>query len=159
MGEKGTAGSGISAYGGLYHDGQQQLDLTTPEAYEPIAMNAAMPARSMAANANSALTIQEAGDYEVSYDVAVQANTPSTLRVAVRNNGVVLLETQDTQRLLQGGDTSLYVGRFSAQAIVNLVPGDNLELAIAAVAGVSGNIEVATSGYANTTLIVKKLSE
>ena len=159
MGEKGIAGSETFAYGGLYHDGEQQLALTAPDVYEPMQLNMAMPTRGVIANTNGMLSIQEPGDYEISYDVAAQANTTSTLRVAVRKNGAVLPETQDTQRLLQGGDTSLYVGRFSAQAIVNLASGDNLELVIAAVGGVSGDIRVTTGGYANTTLIVKKLSE
>ena len=71
----------------------------------------------------------------------------------------MLPETQDTQRLLQGGDTTLYVGRFDSQVLVNLMPGDRLDLAIAATGQVNGNINVTTGGYANTTLIVKRLSE
>ena len=158
MGEPGKDASTTAVYGGLYHDGQQLLTLTAPETYEAIAMNTAMPAQGMGVNV-STLTIQEPGNYEVSYDVSAQANTDSTLRVAVRNNGTVLPETQDTQRLLRGGDTSLYVGRFTSQALVSLAPGDNLDLAIAAVGQVSGDITVTTNGYANTALIVKRLSE
>lgn len=159
MGEPGKDGSAIAAYGGLYQNGTQQLTLTTPDAYQPFSMNTAMPARGVVASTDGSLSIQEPGDYEVSYDVAVQASTAGTLRVAVRRNGAVLPETQDTQRLLQGGDTTLYVGRFDSQALVNLMPGDRLDLAIAATGQVNGNINVTTGGYANTTLIVKRLSE
>ncbi len=159
MGEPGKEASAVSAYGGLYQDAQQQLTLTAADTYEPISMNTAMPAQGIAASANGTLSIQEPGDYEVSYNVSVQANAPSTLRVAVRNNGTVLPETQDTQRLLQGSDTSLYIGRFASQALVRLAAGDTLDLAIAAADQVSGDINVTTGGYANTALVVKRLSK
>ena len=125
--------------------------------YVQIQLNQTMPLRNVTASANT-LTITQAGDYEINYNVLMTASRAVDVAVAVRNNGTVILQTRGSQSLAIDNTTTIsYDGRLSASTILSLAAGSVLDLAIAAINTLPTGLDAAINGYANATLSVKKL--
>ena len=102
------------------------------------------------------MTVQQTGNYEVSYHVRIGANAPVTIALAVRSNETVLPQTESTWTLTEN---SSYTTNAAASAIVPLTAGRSLDLAASITSALPGNLRVTLGGNANTMFTVKKLSQ
>lgn len=156
-GPQGPAG-GASAYGGLYQAGTQLVTFPAADTYVQVRLNTPMPMKDVSSSAANSLTIQQAGDYEINYNVLLSTSQAADVGIGVRRNGVILAQTRGSQTLAVDSTTTIsYDGRLSASTIVTLAAGDVLDLAIQVIRTLPANLDAAINGYANAALSVKKL--
>lgn len=147
----------LSAYGGLFNTAVQPLTFTAVNTYIPLVLNTIMPIKNVTTSGNS-LVINETGDYEINYNVLVNASASVDMAVAVRNNGAVIASTRGTQTLTYSADTGLtHDGLFSGSVIVTLSAGAVLDLAISVINTLPTGLEAVVNNYANSTLSIKRL--
>ncbi len=139
--------NGLNAYGGIYSNTPQTLDLSIGGT-TVVPMPNAMPALNVT-NAANALTVAQAGDYEIEFKLNASASLGAAVTVAVRRNGTNIPSTVLTRTLAIGTET-IYQGN----TIVTLTAGDVIDLAISALLALS----VTLGGGTNATLSVKKLN-
>ena len=158
-GPSGTSASGLSAYGGLYHSGTQLVFFTAADTEVQISLNTAMPLYNVTAGGNNTLTVQQAGDYEITYQILLNTSSAVTAAVAVRRNGTAIASTRGSQTMAIDDTTSLaYDGRLSCDAIVSLAAGDVLDLTISILRTLPSGLDAVINGNANASLTVKKLN-
>ena len=154
----GTAGNGLAAYGGLYNATTQLLFFTQADTYLPVSLNTPMSARNVAYPAANSLMVAEPGDYEINYNVLLNANKAVDAAIGVRRNGAIIQQTRGSQTLSADGSTGLtFDARLSCSTIVTLAANDVLDLAIAILRTLPANLDAIINGNANATLTVKKL--
>lgn len=147
----------LSAYGGLYNTAVQPLTFTAVNTYIPLTLNMIMPIKNVTVSGNT-LTINEAGDYEINYNVLVSASASVDMAVTVRNNGAVIPSTRGSQTLTYSAEAGLtHDGLFSGSAIVTLAAGDVLDIAISVINTLPTGLDAVVNNYANSTLSVKRL--
>lgn len=158
QGEPGADGENVlSAYGGLYNTAVQPLTFTAVNTYIPLALNMIMPIKNVTVTGNT-LVINEAGDYEINYNVLVNASASVDMAVTVRSNGAVIPSTRGTQTLTYSAETGLtHDGLFSGSAIVTLAAGDVIDIAISVINTLPTGLNAVVNNYANSTLSVKRL--
>ena len=115
----------MEAYSGRYSTAAQNFETVT-ETPTTVTMPSIMPTLNVntAANAN-ALTITNAGDYELTYNVAAFVNNAGNLTLAVRNNGTVIPQTAQTLTLTANNDKT-----FVNSVIVTLAAGDVIDVSL-----------------------------
>lgn len=147
----------LSAYGGLFNTAVQPLTFTAVDAYIPLALNMIMPIKNVTVSGNT-LVLNEAGDYEINYNVLVSASASVDMAVAVRNNGAVIPSTRGTQTLSYSAEAGLTRdGRFSGSAIVTLPAGAVLDIAVSVINTLPTGLTAQVNNYANATLSIKML--
>lgn len=147
----------LSAYGGLFNTAVQPLTFTAVDAYIPLALNMIMSIKNVTVSGNT-LVLNEAGDYEINYNVLVSASASVDMAVAVRNNGAVIPSTRGTQTLSYSAEAGLTRdGRFSGSAIVTLPAGAVLDIAISLINTLPTGLTAQVNNYANATLSIKRL--
>lgn len=157
-GPTGPSAGGPAVYGGRYNSGSQLLFFTQADAYIPIALNTTMPAQGVSYPGANTLTVTEAGDYEINYNILLNTSEPVTAAAAVRRNGTVIQQTRGSQTMATDDTTGIsYDGRLSCSTIVTLEAGDVLDLAASIVRTLPANLDAVVNGLANATLTVKKL--
>ena len=135
------------------------MTFAAADSYVQVQLNTAMPSLGVTGNANNTLTIQEAGDYEIAYNLLMSGNAAATMAAAVRNNGSVLQQSRGAQTLSVDGTAALsHDARLSASTVASLPAGSTLDLALSVVNTLPAGFTVLLNGYANATLTVKKLS-
>ena len=115
----------MEAYSGRYSTAAQNFEAVTGTP-TTVTMPSIMPTLNVntAANAN-ALTITNAGDYELTYNVAAGVNNAGNLTLAVRNNGTVIPQTAQTLTLTANNDKT-----FGNSVIVTLAAGDVIDVSL-----------------------------
>ncbi len=159
-GPTGPSGSVLtSAYGGLYHPRVQFIVFPAVNSEVVISLSNALPSQNVMPNTNNTLTINESGDYEITYNILLSTSQPCNVAVAVRQNGTVLLPTRGSQTLALDSTTTIsYDGRLSATSIVTLNSGDVLDLVISILNTLPNDLDAIINNNANATLTVRKLS-
>lgn len=158
QGQPGTTTSGLTAYGGLYQASTQLVFFTAVGSYVQVRLNTAMPSYRVTPNSDNTITIQESGDYEISYNVLLSTSQAADAAIAVRNNGVIIPATRGSQTLAVDSTTTIsFDGRLSGNTIVTLPAGSILDLAVAIINTLPANLDAAINGNINATLLVKKL--
>lgn len=158
QGVPGTDGENVlSAYGGLFNTAVQPLTFTAVNTYIPLTLNMIMPIKNVTVSGNT-LVLNEAGDYEINYNVLVSASASVDMAVAVRSNGAVIPSTRGTQTLTYSAEAGLtHDGLFSGSAIVTLPAGAVLDIAISVINTLPTGLDAVVNNYANSTLSVKRL--
>lgn len=158
QGEPGADGESVlSAYGGLYNTAVQPLTFTAINTYVPLSLNMIMPIKNVTVSGNT-LVINEAGDYEINYNVLVSASASVDMAVTVRSNGTVIPSTRGSQTLTYSAETGLtHDGLFSGSVIVTLSAGDVIDVAISVINTLPTGLTAQVNNYANSTLSVKRL--
>lgn len=158
QGVPGTDGENVlSAYGGLFNTAVQPLTFTAVNTYIPLTLNMIMPIKNVTVSGNT-LVLNEAGDYEINYNVLVSASASVDMAVAVRSNGAVIPSTRGTQTLTYSAEAGLtHDGLFSGSAIVTLPAGAVLDIAISVINTLPTGLDAVANNYANSTLSVKRL--
>lgn len=158
QGVPGTDGENVlSAYGGLFNTAVQPLTFTAVNTYIPLTLNMIMPIKNVTVSGNT-LVLNEAGDYEINYNVLVSASASVDIAVAVRSNGAVIPSTRGTQTLTYSAEAGLtHDGLFSGSAIVTLPAGAVLDIAISVINTLPTGLDAVVNNYANSTLSVKRL--
>lgn len=147
----------LSAYGGLYNTVVQPLTFTAVNTYVPLSLNMIMPIKNVTVTGNT-LVINEAGDYEINYNVLVSASAAVDMAVTVRSNGAVIPSTRGSQTLAYSTETGLtHDGLFSGSAIVTLAAGDVIDIAISVINTLPTGLDAVVNNYANSTLSIKRL--
>lgn len=151
------APASLMAYGGGYNSATQLVNFTAADTYLQVQLNSALPASNVTKSGNI-LTVAETGDYEVSYNVLINASQAVDIGIAVRRNNVVIPATQGAQTLAIDNSTTIsYDGRLSANTIVSLTAGDSLDLVIQVLRTLPANLDAIINGNANATLKVRKI--
>ena len=146
QGPTGPAG-GIAAFGGLYNDSTDDIEIKIGEQTK-LPLPNEMPNANITYNNNS-IEILESGIYEINYFSSVTVSISANVTLAVRKNGENIPAAILT-RSLSIGSSPIYSG----SVIVELDASDILDLAISSGLGIDVNLP---SGV-NTTLSVKKIS-
>ena len=116
-----------------------------------------MPLENVTA-AGNVLTITEAGNYEINYNLLVNANEAATVEAYVRNANTEIAATSVSQTLLLEQTTTVgYNARLTATTIVALTAGATLDLALEVTGTLPGGLTLTIDGEGNATLSVKKL--
>jgi hypothetical protein len=92
--------------------------------------------------------VSQAGDYEIIYDVRGVPAATGTMTLTVQDNGVAIPATVITHAVTAGAQTA-----FSGDAIVPLLPGDAIGLAVSS--SVANALQI--SPNVGVTLTLKKL--
>ena len=97
-------------------------------------------------------------NYEINYNVLLNANKAVDAAIGVRRNGAIIQQTRGSQTLSADGSTGLtFDARLSCSTIVTLAANDVLDLAIAILRTLPANLDAIINGNANATRTVKKL--
>ena len=156
-GPAGTSNAGLAAYGGLYNSSTQLPAFTAVNAYVQLQLTTPMPLKNVTASANQ-LTIQNEGDYEINYNLLINANRAVDILAVVRNNGTPITQTRAAQTLAIDNTTALtYDGRLNCSTIVHLAAGSVLDLALTVLNTLPAGLNAVVNGNANTTLSVKRI--
>ena len=139
---------GLNAYGGRYNTGAQTISISIGTATQ-IPLNETMPNLNTTYATANAITVTQAGTYEINYYSNMTAAVATTITTAVRNNGTNIPSTV-ISRALSIGVGSIYSG----SVIVTLPAGAVIDLAMTALLAVG----VSLSSGVNATLSVKKLN-
>ena len=124
-GPTGPAGTGLSAYGGRYSTTDQTFTTTTGTPTQ-IELPNVMPSLDIDNTTNpNALTITEAGDYELTYNTLAEVDNDGNLTLAIRNNGTNIPGTVQTLTLTANESES-----FGGSTIVTLPAGSVIDLAL-----------------------------
>lgn len=158
-GPTGPTGSAIGVYGGLYNSSSQLVFFTAADTYVKLNLNTALPSNQVTPNANSTITVNETGTYEINYNILMSTSAAVDVSAAVRNNGTVIPQTRGSQTLAIDDTTNLaYDGRLSCSTIVNLTAGDILDLVVLVLRTLPTGLDAAVNGNANCTLTIKKIN-
>ncbi len=158
-GPTGPTGSAIGVYGGLYNSSSQLVFFTAADTYVKLNLNTALPSNQVTPNANSTITVNETGTYEINYNILMSTSAAVDVSAAVRNNGTVIPQTRGSQTLAIDDTTTLaYDGRLSCSTIVNLTAGDILDLVVLVLRTLPTGLDAAVNGNANCTLTIKKIN-
>lgn len=150
LGPTGPTGpmSGLEAYGGMYNDEPQIIDIIVAGT-EQVSFNNEMPLLNTSVTDN-AITVNEAGIYEINWNLIGTASVGILTTFAIRNNGVNIEETVFSS-ILEASAVSIYSG----SVIVTLAAGDVIDMAISALLELSLTLAEGT----NATLSVKKIGD
>ena len=109
-------------------------------------------------DATNALTVDEAGDYEISYNVDLTGTAEQTYQVTARQNtnNITQSITQNTSMVTTTGGGS-WNASFTNSCIVTLSASDSIDLAITTTVAPSGTTTVQANG--SCVLVVKKLND
>lgn len=124
-GPTGPSGTGLDAYGGRYSTTAQDFTTTTGTPIQvelPTTMTSSFV--DTATNPN-ALTITNAGNYELTYNVLAEVDNAGNLTLAIRNNGTDVPGSIQTLTLTANESES-----FGGSIIIPLVAGDIIDLAL-----------------------------
>ena len=124
-GPTGPAGTGLDAYGGRYSTIDQTFT-TTAGTPTQIELANVMPTLDIDVTTNpNALTIIDAGDYELTYNALAEVDNAGNLTLAVRNNGTNIPGTVQTLTLTANESES-----FGGSIVVTLTAGSIIDLAL-----------------------------
>lgn len=124
-GPTGPAGTGLDAYGGRYSTIDQTFT-TTAGTPTQIELANAMPTLDIDITTNTnALTINDAGDYELTYNALAEVDNAGNLTLAIRNNGTNIPGTVQTLTLTANESES-----FGGSIVVTLTAGSIIDLAL-----------------------------
>ena len=158
-GETGPTGAtinGLAAYGGLYNNASQTPTLTTANNYTQVELNTEMPLLNTTTATNQ-ITVQQAGDYEISFHIGLTSTLELTFNVTARNNTTPIDSSTIEQTALETATGGTFVVDVANSVIVTLAENDVIDLAIAATTDPSSaTVTVLENGDA--TLVVKKLN-
>lgn len=158
-GPTGPTGSAIGVYGGLYNSSSQLVFFTAADTYVKLNLNTALPSNQVTPNADSTITVNETGTYEINYNILMSTSAAVDVSAAVRDNGTVIPQTRGSQTLAIDDTTNLaYDGRLSCSTIVNLTAGDILDLVVLVLRTLPTGLDAAVNGNANCTLTIKKIN-
>lgn len=143
QGPTGPAG-GILAYGGIYSNDDQHVDLLISGSPVQIELESTMPSFNISYSTPNCITIVDAGIYEISYRANV-STTGASVTLNIRNNGESIPETVITRTITQ------YI--FNNSIIMRLEANSVLDMVVSSTLGVNINL----NGANNASIIVKKL--
>ena len=124
-GPTGPAGTGLDAYGGRYSTIDQTFTTTTGTPTQ-IELANVMPSLDIDITTNpNALTITDAGDYELTYNALAEVDNAGNLTLAIRNNGTNIPGTVQTLTLTANESES-----FGGSIVVTLTAGSIIDLAL-----------------------------
>lgn len=125
IGPTGPAGTGLDAYGGRYSTIDQTFT-TTAGTPTQIELANVMPTLDIDETSNpNALTIIDAGDYELTYNALAEVDNAGNLTLAIRNNGTNIPGTVQTLTLTANESES-----FGGSIVVTLTAGSIIDLAL-----------------------------
>ena len=125
IGPTGPSGTGLDAYGGRYSTIDQTFT-TTAGTPTQIELANVMPTLDIDVTTNpNALTIIDAGDYELTYNALAEVDNAGNLTLAIRNNGTNIPGTVQTLTLTANESES-----FGGSIIVTLAAGSIIDLAL-----------------------------
>ena len=141
------AANGLNAYGGLYSTGEQ--DFTTTEGTPTqVTLDTTMPELNVDSTTNdNAITITDAGDYEITYNVLAELDNAGDLTLAVRNSGANIPGTVQSLTLTANESES-----FGGSVIVTLATGAIIDLAL------TSDVDETDGTVNQASLTVKKLN-
>lgn len=149
------ASAGLAAYGGKYQAGTQPLLFTQPDTYIQIQLNTQLPSSNVTYPSANSITIQQSGDYEIHYNILFTANQTANIAIGVRQNGVIIPQTRETQAIgIEPEPNPSYNGKFSVNTIAALRQNDTVDLAVAVLRALPDNLDAVV----NATLMLKKLN-
>lgn len=143
QGPTGPAG-GILAYGGIYSNEDQDVDISITGAQTQINLESTMPSSNISYTPVNCITIQQSGIYEISYHANV-STTGATVTFSIRNNGKNIPETVITRTITQ------YI--FNNSIIINLEANSVLDMVVSSTLG----IDISLRGTNNASIIVKRI--
>ena len=143
QGSTGPAG-GILAYGGIYSNDDQHVNLPISGSQVQIELESTMPSSNISYSTANCITIVDAGIYEISYHANI-STTAATVTLSIRNNGEDIPETVITRTITQ------YI--FTNTIIMNLETNSVLDMVVSSTLGIDINL----NGSNNASIIVKKL--
>lgn len=157
-GPTGAANISTIAYGGIFNNNSQLIFFTQVDVFIPIRFNSTLPTRNVSYPVANSLQIDVSGDYEIDYNILLNASEAINVAIGVRRNGVIIPETRGAQTL--SFDTAVLLsfdGRLSGSTIVTLSAGDVLDVVIAVINILPPDLDAVINGNINTCLTVKKL--
>jgi hypothetical protein len=114
----------VPAYGGLYNTDAENYTLLLGGG-ETVTLPNTMPNSETTYNPANSITVEEAGDYQLCYNMDASASLATSVTVAARQNGTPIDATSQTKSLSLSGDTA-----FGTCTIVTLAEGDVIDLYI-----------------------------
>lgn len=157
-GATGQAGSGggLTAYGGAYSAAAQTFVLPAAGSIV-VSLGSPMPGTGVSVSAG-AVTVNAAGDYEVSYALTVTSSVPVTLAAAVTVNGTEIAQTRSVMPAARTDAATLsYVARPAGSTVLSLAGGSALALTLRA-ENTASPVTVSVGGNADAFLIIKRLN-
>lgn len=155
---RGDPGITNPTYGGLYNNGTQFLEFTSPDTYIPIALYLSMPSSNVDAS-NSVIHILENGIYEINYNLLISSSAQVDIAVCILNNGIEIVPTRISQTMtLDSASTLSNDARVNVSTIVYLDTASNLTLDIKVLRILPNNLSMIINGNGNCTFSVKKLN-
>lgn len=118
-----------------------------------------MPLKNISVPGNNTLIIQQAGDYEINYNLLLNTTVSANMAAMIRKNGDIIPATQISQNLASDNAGKLsYDGRLCVSAIASLNAGDILDVALAVVRLLPAEFDAVINSNGNATFTVKKLN-
>ncbi|MDL2206518.1 hypothetical protein LJC33_06370 [Eubacteriales bacterium OttesenSCG-928-N13] len=146
------------AYGGIYNASTQLVFFTQVDQLVQVRFNSTLPSQNVSYPGSNSLTVDVAGDYEINYNLLLNANELVNVSFAVRNNGTIIPQTRGAQSIAFDVELSLSAdGRLSGSTIASLAAGDTLDMVLSVINSLPANLDTALNGNINTCLTVKKL--
>ena len=123
----------------------------------PLELNTELPLLNTT-TATNAITVTEAGDYEIYYNIDLTATAELTFQAEARQNTTAITQTitQNTATVTTTGGGTFNV-TLTCSAIATLSASDSIDLAITTTGTPSGTTTVQANG--SCILTVKKINE
>ncbi len=123
---KGPTGPSVEilAYGGIYNTIEQTVTIQTANTPVSVVLPTSMPTRGVTTSTGK-VTLEEGGDYLVSYSISLYADTAGKIKSYVRDNGNDITQSQIISEVSQN-ETILY----SNTVITTLLANEALDLVL-----------------------------
>ncbi len=122
-GPSGEQGSGLAAYGGIYNNIEQTINIIAQSTPVPVILSNQMPVRNVDATRGN-ITINEDGDYVITYSVSVVADTAGTIKAYVRYDDLEISQSKITNKLAKDQVltySNTIITTLSATEVIDLV--------------------------------------
>ncbi len=136
--------NGLAAYGGIYNNLEQTVNITSPNTGTDIVLTTNMPSKNITTAANK-ITILEAGDYAISYSADLTPENAATIKVYADDSLGPIVQSITTNEL-EANKGAI----FANTIITTLDTSDNIALQTES----STNTTITVN---NATLTVRKL--
>ncbi|MDR0896416.1 MAG: hypothetical protein LBN04_01025 [Oscillospiraceae bacterium] len=110
------------AYGGRYNPDARNYTMLLGSG-QTMVLPSTMPNSETTYTPDNAITVDEAGDYQICYNVDASASLATSVTVAARQNGSAIDSLSQNKTLNLSGDTA-----FANCSIVTLAAGDVIDL-------------------------------
>lgn len=155
QGPKGDTGAsgGIGVYGGAYNSVNQTLTFNAINTPVQVSLNTQFPASVDVTKSGNTLVVDTAGNYEIIYNLLINANKTTTITTSCRKNGVVISGSQNSQVM---NTNSKNDGIFTGIFIVSLNSGDVIDLVVS-VNNIPNDFTSSINNNGNCSITIKRL--